>query len=102
MTSNVSFNPGYAVTSSPRLLDQVRDHVRYRHYSLRTEQAYVHWIKRYIFFHARRHPAEMGRDEIVEFLTHLASDRNVAEVPAGSAYHAAAVKSHVQRIERSD
>ena len=44
----------------PRLLDRVREAIRARHYSRRTEKAYVHWIKRYIFFHGKRHPAEMG------------------------------------------
>jgi len=43
-----------------KLLDQVRDTLRLKHYSIRTEQAYVGWIKRYIFFHGKRHPAEMG------------------------------------------
>ena len=48
-------------TQKPRLLDQVRQAIRTRHYSYRTEKAYVHWIKRYIFFHDKRHPAEMAR-----------------------------------------
>jgi integron integrase len=62
----------------PRLLDQVRDAIRTRHYSYRTEQAYVGWIKRFIFFHHKRHPAEMGKPEIEPFLTALAVKRNVA------------------------
>ncbi|TAL44418.1 MAG: integron integrase, partial [Salinibacterium sp.] len=49
-----------APAKAPRLLDQVRDAVRRRHYSLRTEQSYVHWIKRFIFFTGKRHPREMG------------------------------------------
>ena len=61
-----------------RLLDQVREVIRLRHFSLRTEQAYVAWIKRFIFFHNKRHPKEMGRVEIEAFLTHLAVDGNVA------------------------
>jgi len=48
----------------PRLLDQLRDRLRLRHYSLRTEQAYIHWVKRYILFHGKRHPAEMGKAEV--------------------------------------
>jgi hypothetical protein len=48
----------------PKLLDQVRQAIRTRHYSYRTEKAYVHWIKRFIFFHNKRHPAEMGENEI--------------------------------------
>jgi Phage integrase, N-terminal SAM-like domain len=60
------------------LLDQVRDLLRYKHYSIRTEQAYVDWIKRFIDFHGRRHPKEMGEAEISAFLTHLAVNRSVA------------------------
>mgnify|MGYP000944861168 FL=1 len=45
----------------PKLLDQLRERIRYRHYSLRTEQAYVHWVKRIIFFHDKKHPKEMGK-----------------------------------------
>jgi hypothetical protein len=56
----------------PRLLDQLRDRLRLRHYSLRTEQAYIHWVKRYILFHGKRHPTEMGKAEVEAFLTHLA------------------------------
>jgi integron integrase len=62
----------------PRLLDQVRDRLRLKHYSLRTEQAYVGWIKRYIIFHDKRHPAEMGKLELETFLTSLAVQRNVS------------------------
>ncbi|MBC7265256.1 MAG: integron integrase [Chloroflexi bacterium] len=61
-----------------KLLDQVRDTLRLKHYSIRTEQAYVAWIKRYIFFHGVRHPAEMGAAEAEAFLTHLAVKENVA------------------------
>jgi len=60
------------------LLDRVRQHLRLRHYSIRTERAYVDWIKRFIVFHGNRHPAEMGEDEISGFLTYLAADRHVA------------------------
>jgi integrase len=68
--------PDYA--PQPRLLDRVRDAIRARHYSRRTEKAYVHWIKRYIFFHGKRHPAEMGAPEVTKFLTSLAVDARVA------------------------
>ena len=61
-----------------KLLDQVRDTIRTKHYSIRTEQAYVDWIRRYILFHNKRHPNEMGSREIETFLTHLAVERNVA------------------------
>ena len=53
-----------SAATPPRLLDQVRDRLRVKHYSLRTEQAYVGWIKRYIIFHHKRHPAEMGKQEL--------------------------------------
>lgn len=62
----------------PRLLDRVRAAVRTRHYSRRTEEAYVAWIRRYIVFHGKRHPAEMGASELSCFLTSLAVDRKVA------------------------
>jgi len=62
----------------PRLLDRVRDAIRARHFSRRTEEAYVAWIKRYIFFHDKRHPAEMGAPEVTRFLTSLAVDGHVA------------------------
>ena len=55
-----------------KLLDQVRDQIRLKHYSYRTEQTYVYWIRRYILFHQKRHPAEMGSAELEAFLTHLA------------------------------
>ncbi len=61
-----------------KLLDEVRDAIRVRHYSIRTEQAYADWIRRFIIFHNKRHPSEMGEKEIGEFLTHLAVNRNVA------------------------
>jgi integron integrase len=63
----------------PQLLDRVRATLRARHYSRRTEEAYVAWIRRYIFFfHAKRHPAEMGAPEVTRFLSSLAVDRRVA------------------------
>jgi site-specific recombinase XerD len=64
--------------SSPKLLDRVRQHLRVKHYSIRTEQAYVDWIRRFILFHGKRHPDTMGEDEIGAFLTHLATERHVA------------------------
>jgi integron integrase len=61
-----------------KLLNQVRDAIRLKHYSIRTEKAYVAWVRRYILFHDKRHPNEMGSAEIEAFLTHLAVDQNVA------------------------
>ena len=65
-------------SAQPRLLDRVRDGIRIRHYSRRTEETYVHWIKRFIYFSGKRHPAEMAAEEVTAFLNHLASERNVA------------------------
>lgn len=62
----------------PRLVDLVRREIRVRHYSYRTEQQYVGWIKRFIRFHDLRHPSDMGRPEVEAFLSHLAADRDVA------------------------
>ena len=59
-----------------KLLDQVRDRIRLKHYSIRTEKFYISWIKRYILFHDKRHPKDMGEKEIESFLTHLAVDLN--------------------------
>ena len=63
---------------APRLLDRVRDRIRLKHYSIRTEQAYSDWIKRFIRFHGKRHPADLGATEVEIFLTHLAVERCVA------------------------
>lgn len=60
------------------LLRQVREAIRVRHYSIRTEEAYIHWIRRYIFFHNKRHPKEMGAKEVEQFLSHLAVKEKVA------------------------
>lgn len=64
--------------SSLRLLDQLREHIRYRHYSLRTEEAYVHWVKAFIRFHGLQHPRSLGQAEIESFLTWLAAERQVS------------------------
>ena len=61
-----------------RLLDQVREATRRLHYSIRTEEAYVAWSRRFILFHGKRHPLEMGEPEVIAFLTHLAVQRDVA------------------------
>ena len=62
----------------PKLLDRVRDAIRTRHYSRRTEEAYVYWIRRYIVFHGKKHPSTMGAGEIAAYLTWLAVKRNVS------------------------
>ena len=62
----------------PRLLDQVRERCRVKHYSIRTEKTYADWIRRFILFHGKRHPRDMGAPEVEAFLSHLAVDGNVA------------------------
>ena len=62
----------------PKLLDEVRDVLRMKHYSIRTEKAYVSWIKRYIFFHNKQHPLEMGEPQIRAFISDLASKQQVS------------------------
>jgi integron integrase len=70
---------GGKMTGKPKkLLDQVRDALRTRHYSYRTEQSYVDWIKRFILYHGKRHPAELGEQEVRAFLSHLAIQRKVS------------------------
>ncbi|PTN11583.1 integron integrase [Nitrosomonas aestuarii] len=61
-----------------KLLEQVREKIRYKHYSLSTEKTYISWIKHYIIFHGKRHPADMGAVEVERFLTYLANDRHVS------------------------
>ncbi|HPA91100.1 MAG TPA: phage integrase N-terminal SAM-like domain-containing protein [Quisquiliibacterium sp.] len=63
---------------STRLFDQVRERIRYLHYSLRTEEAYLHWIQDYIRFHERRHPRELGGEHVEQFLNALVNERKVA------------------------
>lgn len=76
------------MTRTPRLLERVRSATRVRHYSIRTEQAYTQWIRRFILFHRKRHPAEMGGAEIAAFLTHLAVQGKVAESTQNQALNA--------------
>jgi integron integrase len=79
MSNNLS------TSEPPRLLDRVRARIRVKHYSLRTETAYLGWVKRFILFHGKRHPNEMGKPEVEAFLSHLASDRNVSAATQGQA-----------------
>lgn len=81
--SNVSDTP-----QPPRLLDQVRERLRVKHYSIRTETQYIHWIKRFILFHGKRHPKDMGAPEIETYLTHLAVAGNVAAATQNQALSA--------------
>jgi integron integrase len=67
-----------AAPPAPRLLDQLRQQIRYRHYSVRTEQCYVQWVRRFIRFHCLRHPRELGGADVARFLSHLANERRVS------------------------
>ncbi len=77
-----------SASEAPRLLDQVRERLRLKHYSIRTETAYVGWIKRYILFHGKCHPAHMGKVEVEAFLTSLAVARNVSAATQNQALSA--------------
>lgn len=76
--SSMLLTPADPPKRPPRLLDAVREQIRLRNFSIRTEQVYVDWCKRFILFHGKRHPAEMGSPELEAFLTHLAIQRNVS------------------------
>jgi len=71
-----------------KLLDIVRDKIRFKHYSYSTERTYVHWIKQYIFFHNKKHPVKMGKREIEEYLTFLATKKNVSPSTQNQAFNA--------------
>src|SRR5262245_49525263 len=71
-----------------KLLDRVREQLRLKHYSYRTEETYLHWIKRYILFHKKRHPNEMGDEEIRVFLIQLAEKEQVAASTQNQAFSA--------------
>ncbi len=71
-----------------KLLDIMRDKIRFKHYSIKTEQSYIGWAKRYIFFHNKRHPNEMGKIEIEQFLTHLATNLKVSPTTQNQAFNA--------------
>lgn len=73
-----STTPSDSDAAKPRLLDQVRAEIRFRHYSRETEKSYVYWVRYFILFHAKRHPAQMGAVEVTAFLSWLASERKVA------------------------
>ena len=76
------------MSGGSRLLDQVRDIIRIKHYSIRTEQAYLQWIRRYILFHGKRHPSELGSEHLSTFLSHLAMRGNVAASTQNQALNA--------------
>lgn len=77
-----------SIPREPRLLDQIRDALRRRHYSYRTEKAYLQWARRFILFHDKRHPQEMGEPEVAAFLTHLAVNRRISASTQNQALNA--------------
>lgn len=77
-STNQSTKPCKPALMSKRLLDQLRERIRYMHYSLRTEEAYVYWVRFFIRWHGLRHPRDMGASEVERFLTHLATERRVS------------------------
>jgi len=83
---NVNWAPG--PRPKPKLLDRAREIIRLKHYSIRTECAYLNWMRRYILFHHKRHPQEMGPAEIEAFLTHLAIAGNVARSTQNQTFNA--------------
>ena len=85
MQTAVSPGSGQA---QPRLLDRVRDAIARLHYSARTEEAYVHWIRRFIHYHGKRHPRDLGEVEVTAFLNHLARERDVAAATQNQALSA--------------
>ena len=71
-----------------KLLDIVRDKIRVKHYSIKTEKSYIGWIKHYIFYHNKKHPIEMAKPEIEQFLTYLAVEREVSPSTQNQAFSA--------------
>ena len=76
------------VSNQPKLLDQVKNKIRVKQYSIRTEETYCGWIKRFILFHDKQHPKNLGKNQIEAFLTHLAVERNVAASTQNQAFNA--------------
>jgi integron integrase len=95
--------PQHEGTPKPKLLDQVRNILRVNHYSLRTEETYVHWIRRFIYFHGKRHPAEMGAFEVDAFLSHLAVEGNVSASTQNQALNSIIfLYRHVLKLDLGD
>lgn len=85
---------------SPRLLDMVRREVRYRHYALSTEKAYVYWVRFFVKFHGLTHPREMGAREVEAFLSYLANERNISPATHRQALSALLfLYSHVLKMD---
>lgn len=78
MSNDANVTADFQVKQSPRLLEQVRNIIRCKHYSIRTEHSYLDWIKRYIYFHHKQHPEQLDERHISAFLSHLAVNRKVS------------------------
>ena len=85
---NVNVKCVHGPRPKQKLLDRAREIIRLKHYSIRTERTYLNWMRRYILFHHKRHPQEMGPAEIEAFLTHLAMAGNVARSTQNQAFNA--------------
>ena len=76
--------PNVVSQDSPKLLDRMRAEIRVRHYSIRTEETYLDWARRFILYHNKQHPKDMGADEVQAFLSYLALERNVSSSTQGA------------------
>ena len=85
---NMNFTNTHIKAKQPSLLDQVKRATRLKHYSIRTEQAYTDWVKRYVIFHKKQHPRNLGTREVTEFLSYLAIERNVSPNTQSQAFNA--------------
>jgi site-specific recombinase XerD len=74
--------------SAPRLLDQLRTRIRFLHYSISTERTYIHWVRRYILFHGKRHPRDLAAEHVVAYLNYLAQDCHVSASTQNQALNA--------------
>jgi hypothetical protein len=81
----------------PRLLDRLHAAIRLRHYSVRTERAYAHWVKRYVLFHRKQHPAELGAEAVRAFLSALATESHVSASTQNQALNTSARVSRAAR-----
>ena len=87
-------------TRKPKLMDQMRQVMRVKHYAYQTEKSYLHWARRYILFHDKRHPSELGTAEVRAFLSYLAVDRHVSASTQNQALNALVfLYKHVLAVE---
>jgi integron integrase len=87
-SSEPTQNQSQSAPKQPNLLEQMQSVIRMKHYSIRTEEAYVHWVKRFVLFHGKKHPKYMGQKEVQEFLSHLAVQEKVAASTQNQALNA--------------